>query len=488
MKKDFIKKLEFNFDRKYVNIIIIISLLIFSSFIFFYNLGSSWSLLPYDEGIYASNALEILKTNDWVVIHFAGVPDMWSMKPPLGIWLTAISFLIFGVNEFAIRFWSAFSAVILVLLVYFFGKKIRNNLTGLIAALILISIPDFLGFHGARTGDFDIIVTLCMTASIFFFYLYIKKQNKYFLIATGAFIAGITLTKQIVAIIPILIILIYLIYSKSFKKIGKKDFFYALITYLVLTLPWFILRFLRGKEFLIKMITRDIIGRSTTVIEEHYGGPFFYIQKIYENLSLPSLILLLIGIAYICYMSFRKTKNNKNHDKNKDFLFIIYILLILILFSIAKTKISWYLIPMYPIASIVIAISLNDIKKYFKIHTIVFVLIFLLLICSPVINSYTKSHFDWKTPEKDIADHFKKYLNSDKDVYTYEYDYYPYSLFFYINKETKGNVFIFNDTSKMNEKKEDLALISNLEIKNRLKKENFIEIDNYENYFLLKKV
>ena len=60
-------------------------------------------LLDKTEARYAEIARIMHETNQWIVPEIDyGVP-FWA-KPPLSTWLSAASFVVFGVNEFAARF------------------------------------------------------------------------------------------------------------------------------------------------------------------------------------------------------------------------------------------------------------------------------------------------------------------------------------------------------------------------------------------------
>ena len=71
---------------------------IFCYFSFFLRL-TSYPLLMWDESRFAVNALEMLKTNHFIVQSCNGVPDVWNTKPPLASWLMAICFKLIGYNE-----------------------------------------------------------------------------------------------------------------------------------------------------------------------------------------------------------------------------------------------------------------------------------------------------------------------------------------------------------------------------------------------------
>ena len=77
----------------------------------------------------------------------------------------------FGVNEFALRFWSALFGAGTIVLVFLFGKEIGNNSVGVFSALLLSTNVLFIGYSRARTGDYDAMVTFFITLSLYFFFI-----------------------------------------------------------------------------------------------------------------------------------------------------------------------------------------------------------------------------------------------------------------------------------------------------------------------------
>ena len=109
-----------------LDILLLISLLIFSYFPLFLNLD----VLPivlWDESRLALSALEMNENNDYLIAHFQNMPDMWNTKPPLMIWIQVMMLKIFGTNELAIRLSSAIAGLLTVLSIYFFFKNTSNK-------------------------------------------------------------------------------------------------------------------------------------------------------------------------------------------------------------------------------------------------------------------------------------------------------------------------------------------------------------------------
>ena len=117
------------------------------------------------EARYAEIARLMLAGGDWIMPQIeAGVP-FWG-KPPLSVWLTAASFGIFGLNEFAARLPALLMALATAAVVFDFGRELGGRLRGLVAATILLTSA--LGFviAGAVMTDGALLAaaTLAMVA------------------------------------------------------------------------------------------------------------------------------------------------------------------------------------------------------------------------------------------------------------------------------------------------------------------------------------
>lgn len=88
------------------------------------------------EARYAEIARKMVETGQWLVPQIDyGVP-FWG-KPPLSMWLTAVSYEIFGVNAFAARLPSLLLGLAVCLLAYRLGAHYRDREYGLRAAVVV---------------------------------------------------------------------------------------------------------------------------------------------------------------------------------------------------------------------------------------------------------------------------------------------------------------------------------------------------------------
>ncbi|MBR9705624.1 glycosyltransferase family 39 protein [Candidatus Pacearchaeota archaeon] len=413
--------MKYKVKQSHVFLVIIICL---SFFIIFNNLSKS-TIVDWDEARRAQNAIELLRTNDFIVLKYGGEPDLWNLKPPLATWLIALSFKIFGISEFSLRFFSAIMGIGTVILIFFLGREIKNNYTGLFAATIVLTIKTFIGFHGARTGDLDIMLTFFMTLSIFLFYLSQKrKKPKLLIVSFIALALGFLVKMAAILVLPIM--LLYLLYTKKFKKVLKrKETKKASIIFLIITLPWFILRYLRGKSFFITKIKFDIIQRFGQQLEGHTGDWTYYFKEILKVLGRPLTALLVIAIIYTLYQIIKKK------DKQIS-LITIWALIIFTTMTLIQTKIFWYMLPLYPALAILIAYFISPDKNQNKITKITMVIIFIMIIISPLISIIKHTNEIYINPNEQAIKELKKDLQNYDTIHIYE-EHATQSIYFYIN-------------------------------------------------------
>src|SRR5258706_6610855 len=64
----------------------------------------------WDESLYAMSAWEMVRSGHWIGTTFLGALDYYNVKPPLNVWLIALSFKAFGAGLVSMRIVSTLSA------------------------------------------------------------------------------------------------------------------------------------------------------------------------------------------------------------------------------------------------------------------------------------------------------------------------------------------------------------------------------------------
>jgi 4-amino-4-deoxy-L-arabinose transferase-like glycosyltransferase len=306
-------------------------ILIFVSALRFLNLGN-FDLQSWDEALYAVRAKSILYFGCFWDQSTYAVNGLYSAShPPLYIWLTTLSFSLFGINEFAARFFSSLFGVGCIILTYYFGKKLFSPKVGFFSAIFL-SINPFFTFWSMQ-AQFDVALTFFFSISIYFYYKSIESNSTRDTILTGIFAGLALMTKLFVGGIALIIIFLYEIFNK--KEFEIKKILIIFFMTLVIALPWHIyMIFLHSNYDLFFFFKQaQLFDRTFSGIENNSKelGIFFFINQLIVYTPL----LLIPFLVYLL-------KNRKIIIK--DILFIWFILYFLIISAIS-TKLPVYLIP-----------------------------------------------------------------------------------------------------------------------------------------------
>ena len=148
---------------------LIINLLIAlaGALLFIPGIGSA-RLFDWDEINFAESAREMIVTGDWFNVRI-NFESFWE-KPPLFIWMQALSMKIFGVGEFAARFPNAIIGIVTLLLLFNIGRKTENERFGL--AWTMMYAISFLPFFYFKSGIIDPWYNLFIFLAIYFFARY----------------------------------------------------------------------------------------------------------------------------------------------------------------------------------------------------------------------------------------------------------------------------------------------------------------------------
>ena len=333
----------------------VLAILAFST-IFFINLGSG-VLRAADEQTYSQWAFYMFRTGDYLTPWAFGSANFWIAKPPLNMWLMSLAYQVFGVNNFASRFFSAVFGTLSLVLVFYLGKKLYNVYVGFLSALVLGTFTTFYVF--ARLAMTDVPLVFFILGSIYFFVLSEKteKTNRY-AVLSGLFFGLALMTKQIEALLIPLILLLYLIATRgSFGFLFTKRFTLFWGVGLLIFSPWLIYMDIRfGSKFWHWFFVFSDVARTVSPIEGHTGGYLYYFSYLAHNENLLWVILLPFAAGLCAFNAVIKRLK-------EDTLILLWVSIVLLVFTIAQTKLYWYILPVFPAFAIAISSFLYRLSK-----------------------------------------------------------------------------------------------------------------------------
>ncbi len=456
------------------------SLIVFILLIFRGVLNALIPLMDKTEARYAEIARIMAETNNWITPQIDyGIP-FWA-KPPLSTWFSAISFEVFGVNEFAARFPYLILSTLMVFLVGKYAK--RKGLNFFIPGVILLTIPEFLIHAGVVSTDTSL--AFCVTLVMLSFWEGIKENSK--TIWKYLFFVGIGL--GLLAKGPIIIILtgppifFWLIISNKFKLLWKSfPWILGILLTSLIAIPWYYIAEIKSEGFINYFIVGEHFKRflSSDWKGDKYGFPKS------QPLGMIWIFLFLFALPWIQVVigKFWKTRRTILKDNWATYL-LLWLLWTPLFFSVSKSLIHPYIMPVMVPLALLTTYWWNDIKHSKNIirASLLFPIFILIFYIGLTISG--KKEFYFKTDKYLIENH------SDKNLPIYHWQKKSYSGQFY----SKGKIEAIKNNDELKNKllqqESFLVIIPHKKI-NKIDPKSIIslkeiEVNNDKGIYLFKK-
>ncbi|HVT15956.1 MAG TPA: glycosyltransferase family 39 protein [Thermoanaerobaculia bacterium] len=293
----------------------------------------------YDEARYGVSAFEMQQQRDFVVTTYAGKKELWSLKPPLGYWLMALSFSLFGGSALALRLPSALCALAAVAVTMGWAQRRFDRRLAILSGLILATTFGFLSHHGARSGDFDACLTLILL--LVAVRLPGLAESPWRVLSVAALFACGFLLKGF-AIVPMAVVAgAYVLWTGAWRRQRLVPCLAAAGLFLVITGAWALARCLAdgSADFLVRMFKEDVLARSTAIVDKSSSSPLGYVTALFDRFApWPLLILAAAGVAGRAGLRRRQAAA----------LLVLWVAIPLAIISLVRTQHHWYLDPLYP--------------------------------------------------------------------------------------------------------------------------------------------
>jgi 4-amino-4-deoxy-L-arabinose transferase-like glycosyltransferase len=360
---------------------------------------------------YAEIARLMMTTNDWITPWFEpGVP-FWG-KPPLSFWAQAISFKLFGINEFAGRLPALLAFLATVWMLWRLAVSVVNAQVA--AASIVVYSGMVLTFLAAGTVMTDPYLLLGTTWAMVAFYLAPKEDFWYW--RYGLFIGlGIGLLAKgplalVIAGAPIGVWV--LLQGKLMFYLRSMPWIRGTLLTLVIALPWYILAELKTPGFINYFIvgehfmrfvdpgwTGDLYGYAHT---EPKG--MVWLHWLMGSAPWGPLALLLL-VGHLFRASWRQTLWQAVRQPVVMYV-LLWALVTPVFFTPAGNVIWTYVLPSMPAFALLMGwamIKLNNGQRWRRLGFNV--LMWLIPIAGLVFSGLVANNNDLMKTEKRIAEY-----------------------------------------------------------------------------------
>lgn len=325
-----------NSPPTWVSKLVICFLLVITALLYT-NLGRD-ALFDWDEGIYGTLGAELLSSGRPFVNTWNG--ETWFEKPPGISWLSAAGQLLAGRTALGARLFQPLVTTLTLYMLYLLGSKLKNWRVGLLAMGFLTGFNLFLGRARAVNTDMPLLLGIVTTL-----YLAIANQKPW---KVALVVALSVWFKGLAGLLP-LAISMPLLMSR-----GKNYILHTTYYILALAAPWHLFAYLGfGETFYRPYLLEQVVRRVAVPIEFHLESRWFYLNYLSDNLGLGIIIGLVIGLGLLTYRAL------KTSDR-KLVTVIWWLIFPLALFTLAKTRLFWYILPLYPAIALILAYLLDS--------------------------------------------------------------------------------------------------------------------------------
>ncbi len=315
--------------------------------LFFWNTASMpvWST---DEGRHAEISREMWETKNFVIPQYFHIDYL--EKPILSFALTALSIGAFGANAFSARLVSVLCALAGILMMFYFIRRLFSRGTAEFAALMLMVTAGYVLV--GRFAVIDMQMTFLLSAAMFcLMTAYFEKKSKYYLLSYVFMGLGF-LTKGLIGfVLPGMIFFVFILLRRDFKEILRMQLLPGILILAVIILPWWLLATHQKPEFFQVFIVEHHISRFAT---KAFGRakPFWFYVPVLFGACFPWALFLPASITNL----FRK----EGEHRGKLLFLLCWAAVIFVFFSIPKSKLPYYLLPVsVPVIGLVAAFAQN---------------------------------------------------------------------------------------------------------------------------------
>ena len=294
-----------------------------------------------DESRYAEIPREMIASGDWTVPHLDGM--RYFEKPVFGYWANAVSILIFGENNFAIRFPSAAAAILSAIMVFLLVRKFTGSERQalLTSAALLTCVEVFaVGVFSVLDTLFAMFVTGTMIPFFFAMQEDRPKRRRLYLALAGLSCALAFLTKGFLAFaLPVAAVAPLLLWERRIKEVFALAWVPILVAAIVI-MPWALAIHMRESDYWYKFFYVEHVQRFFNPEgKAQHAEPAWFFLPVLAGGMFPWLLLLPAALVGLCRKTFSTPLTR---------FALCWFIMLFLFFSASTGKLGTYILPCFP--------------------------------------------------------------------------------------------------------------------------------------------
>lgn len=303
----------------------------------------------------AIRVLDIIRGGGWILPSQAGLEPPW--KPPLMYWLGAlVSMLLGSVNEWTVRLPSGLLAVGGIVYCYVSVRRLFDDRSALMAALVLATTFQY--GQAATAARVDMTLTFCLEVAFFEFIAIAEGLTHRRMLLYAALAAG-TLAKGPIAVaLPGLVALIWITVERRWCLLRELRIVRGASLVAVGAGGWYAAAMIiGGQAFIHRQILSENLYRlfPSHAFHEPHQHPFYFVELALLAGFMPWTVLMPLASAAL-------TRRMRIWNPRFSYL-VIWTATVLIFYNLPRSKRGVYLLAIYPALAAIIVILLNAVRQ-----------------------------------------------------------------------------------------------------------------------------
>lgn len=230
----------------------------------------------------------------------------------------------------------------------------------MIIPAVLVSSAGYVALHGIRTGDYDSMLTLLITAYCFSFFFFIEEGKSKNLFLTFLFMTAAVLTKGVAGMMAAPALALYALFrNKVLLVLKTRQFYTGLALFIVIVFGYYLLREHYNPGYIAAVRENELGNRFLNVQESHTGDGWFYYDALINHDYRYWYLLIPVGIFTGLFQQ----------DLFLKKLVLFSTLISAVFFAVisaAATKLGWYALPLFPFFATIIGSFLYTVVLFIR--------------------------------------------------------------------------------------------------------------------------
>ncbi|RSK43788.1 ArnT family glycosyltransferase [Hymenobacter rigui] len=298
----------------------------------------SWGPLESSEARYAEIGREMLTGQDWLHPQLLGIYHFH--KPPLTYWLTAAGLGLFGTDTWGVRVLPVLAVLLQVVLVYGLGLLLfqQDRARALAAAVIYGTLPVVLiSALNVTTDAYLATLELAATYGILRYY-HGGGARWLYLFWVGLGLAFLT-KGPVGFVLPLMAVIGYYFQQKQTRRPFTVHHWLGFGLFVLVGLSWYLYLMAENPAFVRYFLVEHTVERFANAATFNRSKPWWFYLVLAPATSLPWAVALVVRAVRTPWSSVPREWRN---------VLIFWVLVPLLFFSLSKSKLLLYVLPIFP--------------------------------------------------------------------------------------------------------------------------------------------